>query len=186
VSGALDRARAPRPEDRDLLRQRALLLARRDRPRADAEGMTAVLFELGSERYVLDAAVVLQVGVLRELTPLPGAVPPLLGVTYWRGQVLTVLDLRGPLGVQVRGLTDMGRLIVVEGPDHAFGILADAVTDMLEVPSAGVRAVQGRDDGDASLLGGVLDDATLVLDAAELVHRFGTRRVKRSTGGRGG
>jgi purine-binding chemotaxis protein CheW len=173
----LAEARAPRSEDRDTLRRRAAALARVHAAEAEADTVTVLVFELGGERYGIDAAAVLQVTPLRELTPLPGAAPPLLGVTYWRGRVLTVFDVRGPLGVRVRGLTDLGRLIVVEGETHDFGILADRATDMATLDAGTLRPLDTRPGADEVLIRGITDDAMLVIDEDALRRRLGAART---------
>jgi purine-binding chemotaxis protein CheW len=185
TAAGLEAARAPRPEHRDLLRRRALHLARVAAAPAGGDIITALVFEFGEGRYAVDAAAVLQVAPLRDLTPLPGAALPLLGVTYWRGQVLTVLDLREPLGVRVRGLTDMGRLIVFGGHSHDFGILADTVRDMIDVDLSQLRPVEAHAARDDALVRGMTDDAVLVIDAATLLRTYGATR-RGTTVGRGG
>jgi purine-binding chemotaxis protein CheW len=185
ATGDLNRGRAPRAEHREVLRRRAVALARKPRAPIEGDFMTALLFEYGDARYAVDAAAVLQVTPLRDLTPLPGAALPLLGVTYWRGQVLTVFDLRGPLGVRVRGLTDMGKLIVLDGPHHDFGILADRVPDMRLVDVGALRPAEARAGRDGALLRGMTDDAVLVIDAATLLRTFGAAHSG-PTMGRGG
>jgi purine-binding chemotaxis protein CheW len=181
----LNRQRAPHAEHRAVLRGRALALARTPPAPVEGEFITALVFEFGNARYAVDAAAVLQVTPLRDLTPLPGATLPLLGVTYWRGQVLTVFDLRGPLGVQVRGLTDMGKLIVLDGTGHDFGILADRVSDMTPIDIGSLRPVESRGGRDSALLRGMTDDAVLVIDAATLLRTYGEVQTG-PTEGRGG
>jgi chemotaxis signal transduction protein len=74
-----------------------------------------------------------QVAVLLELTPLPGASAPLFGITHWRGDVLTLLDLRAALGAHAGGVTDLSRIIVAGRADRRFGMVVDAVVEMAEV-----------------------------------------------------
>jgi purine-binding chemotaxis protein CheW len=178
----LTAGRAPRDADREVLRRRAAALARVPARGRAQELVPMIVFELGRERYALDAAVVLQVTPLRELTPLPAAAAPLLGVTYWRGSVLTVFDVRGLLGVRVRGLSDLGRLIVLEGHSHDFGILADAATDVQDVDLVALRALERRPGADDTLLRGITDDALLVLDEDALRRRLGAARSAQPAG----
>lgn len=172
--GEWDQARAPREEHRELLSARATELARVPRGERRGAAVPAVVFALGDERYALDMAAVLQVEVLRELTPLPGAAAPLFGVTQWRGEVLTVLDLRTVLGARVRGVTDLGRILVLNGADRTFGILADRVTDMVEVHADRLKPLPHEPGRARSLLRGMTDDAVFVIDEAALLERYGT------------
>jgi purine-binding chemotaxis protein CheW len=181
-------ARAPLPEHRELLRARAARLARVPAPERDVATFEAVVFSVGGESFALAASCVLQVAVLRELTPLPGAPVPLFGVTHWRGDILTVLDLREPLGVSTRGIADMARLLVIGGPERTFGVAVDRVTEMVAVAPTQLRPLPAAAAARASLLLGMTESGVLVVDAAALVDRYG--RVRRSAGrtheGRGG
>lgn len=183
--GDLVEARAARQEHRDLLRARAAALARVPRGERRAAAFTAVVFTLGDERYALALAPVLQVAVLRELTPLPGAAEPILGVTEWRGDVLTVLDLRPVVGAAVQGVTDLGRIIVLDGPGRTFGILAHRVSDMVEVHAERLKPLPREPGQERSLLRGMTDDGMLVMDDNLLLERYGTVASVR-TRGRGG
>lgn len=177
----LARDRAPREEHRELLRRRAASLARvprEDRPR---DVFAAIVFSLGGEQWALAAASVLQVFVLRELTPLPGATAPLFGMTQWRGGLLVLLDLREELGIRAPGLTDLGRVLVVEGRDHPVGIVADATSDMIEIDTAGIRSMPGST---GRLVRGMLDTGVVVLDADALLDLYGGRRpITHASGG---
>jgi purine-binding chemotaxis protein CheW len=171
--GELAGARAPLPEDVALLRQRAAQLARAPTIVGDTPRTRSLVFRLGGEDYALASAVTLQVAVLRELTPLPRGAAPLFGVTHWRGEVLTILDLREVLGARVRGVTDLSRVVVIDGTDRVFGIIADAVTDMIDIDEEDVRPLPAE-DGRGSLLRGMTGTGVLVVDADALVARYGT------------
>jgi purine-binding chemotaxis protein CheW len=173
---ALRAGRAPAAEDVALLRRRAALLARAvAQPQARAR-LQVVLFVLAGERYALDATLILRVLTLRELTPLPGAAPPLFGVTQWRGSVLTLLDLRPVLGATAPGLSDMRRVIVLEGAGREFGIVVDEVSNMDELDTDAVMPISERGEGqDESLVGGITQDGIFVIDGARLLSRYGSK-----------
>lgn len=167
------RARAPAPEHVQFLRQRSAELAEREAEIAVVATEPFVTFRLADEDFALAARVVVQVGVLRELTPLPGAPPPWFGVTHWRGDALVVLDLREMLGARTRGITDLSRIIVVEGPDHDFALIADAAHEIRSLDAEQIHAPLGRNARAPELIRGVTPDAITVLDAERLVQRFG-------------
>lgn len=169
-----DAARAPRPEHHRLLKRRAAALARVPPGEGGENVLPMVMFTLGDETYALDARVVLQVVVLRELTPLPSAPAPLFGVTQWRGDVLTILDLRAALGVNVRGVTDLARVVVVNGHDRVFGILADAAREVMDIGIEAIRPLRAADAERGSLLDGITDDGVLIIDSTALLRAYGT------------
>jgi purine-binding chemotaxis protein CheW len=165
-------ARAPLSRNVELLRRRAAALARVPRREVSTSTVNAVLFKLGQEQYAIEAARVLEVAALRDLTPLPGAPPPLLGLTHWRGEVLTVLDLRAVLGVRTQGLTDLRRLIVVAGRRRAFGILADQAREIIAIDTSLLQRARDRDE-QTDLIAGMTDDAVLMIDADALARLHG-------------
>lgn len=174
---SLEEARAPRTEHVDVLRARASALARAPRTFAQAERgdvSRAIVFSLGNERYALATRHVLRVEVLNELMPLPGAAAPLYGLTQWRGDLLTLLDLRSVLGAGSRGIVDLGRMIVVEGPARRFGILVERLLDIATLDDRRLSALARDESREPSLLLGITDDAVLVIDDDALITRHGT------------
>lgn len=170
--GSLDLSRAAvaipgSPEARAVLDARARALAR---PLAAAPtGQLDVLtFELARERYGIESRYVQAVFPLRQISPLPGASAPIHGVTGWRGDLLTVLELRAMLGLPLDSLNDLARVIVLGHPRPVFGILADAVHTIVPVELAGLHPVTSG--AHQKYLRGVTADALLILDATELLH----------------
>jgi purine-binding chemotaxis protein CheW len=168
---AVNERRAPAPVHRGLLRERAARLARVPHAGDATDAFLALRFRLGGEIFVIEATHVMQVGVLRELAPLPGASAPLFGVTHWRGSVITVLDLRARLGVVTTGLTDLGRLVILDGESAVFAFLADAVLDMVRISARDVQPLHGGESR-SSLLRGMTADGALVIDDAALRSVF--------------
>jgi len=178
--------RAPAPEHLAELRRRAAALARdqgRWRTGREADAFTAVVFRLAGSQYGIDASCVLRVLTLRELTPLPGAAAPLFGVTHWRGDVLTLLDVRPLLGAPTDGLTDLGRVLVLDGADRKFGIVADAVDDLAEIRQDRIRPLPHEDGNGESLLQGMTEDGIFIIDAERILARYGA--IRRRTRGMG-
>lgn len=116
-------------------------------------GIDHVVVRLGGGRYGVSAPDVAEVIPLPRTTRLPGAPGWVLGVANWRGHVLPLVDLRPLLQVPVLPLPSSARVVVVAVDDVEVGLVAEAVTGLVEVPDA-------------------LDAApvTLVGDAAELVR----------------
>jgi purine-binding chemotaxis protein CheW len=185
MSESLKAARLAVPGDVDVLRKRAAELARVPAAGRMSQAMPAVIFELADERYAIDARIVLQVHVLRELTPLAGARPPLFGVTHWRGMVLTILDLRAELGVSSKGVTDLSRVLVIDGGRQPFGILADAARDFIDLAQTTVRPLGAEEASARTLLRGITDDAVMVMDT-DAVLAAGRAVAASDDMGRGG
>lgn len=158
---------------RQVLEERARALARPAAPPPAGDTLELMTFAFDNEVYALESRYVTAVFRLTDLSPLPGARPPVFGVTSWRGELLTILDLRAALGLSVAALNDLSRVIVLGKDRPAFGILADAARDLVTLPA---REVLDPPDGIAAqreYLRGVTADAVLVLDAVKLLQVHG-------------
>ena len=155
---------------RELLEERARALARPAAPPPAGDTLELLTFALANEVYAVESRYVAAVFRLTGLSPLPGAEPPVFGVTAWRGELLTILDLRATLGLSVAALNDLSRVIVIGEDRPACGILADAVHELIRLPAAEVRQPPERAAAQREYLRGVTADAVLVLDAEHLLR----------------
>lgn len=160
----------PPERERQVLEERARALARPATPPTVGGTIEAITFALANEVYALESRYVVEVFRLAELALLPGAEPPVFGVTAWRGELLTILDLRQVLGVPVAALNDLSRVIVLGAERPAFGILADAVRELVTLDAAAVREPPEGVAAKREYLRGTSDDAVLVLDAEQLLQ----------------
>ncbi|MEK7474557.1 MAG: chemotaxis protein CheW [Candidatus Coatesbacteria bacterium] len=156
---------------REIMEERARRLAR---PAAEVRGsgdtLEIVVFGLASERYAVENRYVREVVRLADLAPVPGAPEFMAGVTNLRGEILAVVDLRRFFGVPARGITDTSRVVVLGADEAEFGVLADAVGEVVSVrpeeildPLAPAGGVGGE------YLRGVTKDGLIVLDGAALL-----------------
>lgn len=154
--------------ERELLERRARALARP--PAAPAiRTIELVTFALGGETYGIESRYVVEVLRPTEVSRLPGAEPPLSGITTWRGSLLNVVDLRPILGISTGEMDSLCRLVVLGEDRPAFGMLADKVYDLLAVlPSAVLVPPEGV-GRNREYLQGVTSDAVIVLAADKLL-----------------
>jgi chemotaxis signal transduction protein len=110
---------------------------------------------------------------LAALAVLPGATPPLFGVTAWRGELLTILDLRVPLGLSRAALNDLGYVLVLGESHVAFGVLADTARGIVTLASSEVRPLSEGAAERGEYLRGITPEAVLVLDGRALLQSFG-------------
>jgi purine-binding chemotaxis protein CheW len=158
---------------RSVLEERARTLARPAAPPMESNSIGAVVFVLGDERYAIESRYVVEVARLSELARLPGAKPPVVGIAAWRGGPLPVLDVRPLLGLSANGLNDLGQMIVLGQSRAAFGILADAVHDLVVLRPSEVREPPEGVAVEREYVRGVTGDALLVLDAGKLLRLHG-------------
>lgn len=153
-----------------LLERRAAALATPARASASAALLEAVVFRLGPETYALESAYVFAVFRLTELARVPGAPPPVHGVTLWNGELITVVDVRGVLGISATALNDLARVIVVGADRPAFGMLADLVEGIRRFPPEALHAAGTAAGAATGYVTAMTTDAVLVLDAERLLH----------------
>lgn len=157
-----------------ILQARARALARPAAAAPHADAIEVVTFAVAREQYAVESRHVVATFRVAAITPLPGARPPVVGLTAWRGDVLTLLDLRRLVGGSATGLDDLGHVIVLGGRHVLLGVLADVVHGLarlapdalLPVPAARARAAHAP-----TLLRGITRDAMLLLDADALLAR---------------
>jgi purine-binding chemotaxis protein CheW len=161
-----------------ILRARARALAQPPPPAAPSTMLELLEFRLASERYALETRHVQNVHPLRELTPLPCTPPFVLGIVNVRGRILPVFDLKKFFELPEQGLTDLHRIILVQGNDLELGLLADVIVGVRSVaadslqPSlptlTGIRADYLKGIGEEGLV--VLDIDRILSDPKIIVH----------------
>lgn len=94
---------------------------------AQQEEWVGVAFRVGNVRLVSARQEVREVLVWPGVTSLPGAKPWLLGLANVRGQLLPITDLSSFFGGEPTVLGRSTRVVVVNHPDIAVGLLVDEV-----------------------------------------------------------
>ncbi|MDP4004874.1 chemotaxis protein CheW [Methylobacterium sp. NEAU K] len=145
-------ARGPRPRtERDLRAERAAALARRGAAAARSEeGADHLVCTCGGERYGLPLAAVAQVLPMRPCTPMPGAMPALIGLIALSGRIVGVLGLARALGrpqPSSEAGPDAGHLVVLRATQSQTQPIALAVDRVLGIVRAPGSAAGGLPDG---------------------------------------
>lgn len=167
----LDAAREHTPEDVGrILRERAKALAKplaEPAPRGDTLELLA--FSLAGERYAIEAASVLEVVLLRDLTPVPCTPPVILGVVNHRGRILPVIDFRRLFDLTGQEVGEKRWVVVVEAEKMTFGIGAEAVMGTIQIQASDLapppRSLAGDRQG---FIRGVTGEMVVVLDLETL------------------
>lgn len=157
-----------------ILRARARELARPAVAEASGDEREIITFALGGDRYGVESHRLREVFRPRDLALLPGAEPPLYAVTPWRGGLLTILDLRGMLGLRGTGITDLSHVLVLGAERTSLGVLIHTVHEIVRFEEDALVQPPARRSlqGDEPLLG-MTREGVLVLDAAMLLQRYG-------------
>ena len=130
-----------------------------------------VTFEVGGARYAIQASHVLEVFLLRELSYLPGAPEPALGVTPWRGDLLYLIRLRDRESVEEKRSAGGLRVIVLDSAGGPLGMLVDGVSDLTPIAVEAIHPLPANSA--AAHTRGITADGTLVLNGTELLDTLG-------------
>lgn len=139
---------------------------------ASSVNTTSVLVaRLGDERASIALDHIIEVYRSGELTPIPGAQTPVIGVIAWRGRVLTVLDIAHTRTRAIE-MTEATRILVLGQRTASFGIIADEVEDVQDLNAQEAVPIENISPSRREFVRGVTADALVVLDAAALIARF--------------
>jgi purine-binding chemotaxis protein CheW len=122
-----------------VLRERAIAL-RQAVAEEDVEFKRFVTFALGNEKYATDGSRVEKVLLVPEIVPVPGTVDHFAGMMNYAGDILWVLDVKKLLGLAASLAGNDERVVVLNHHGAKFGFLADAVFDVMNVPTSAIRS----------------------------------------------
>jgi purine-binding chemotaxis protein CheW len=104
---------------------------------AAAEDMLQfVTFTLNEEEYAVDILSVQEINRIIEITRVPNAPPHVEGVINLRGKVIPVINLRRKFGFPETEHRDSSRIIIMDIRGITTGVIVDAVSEVLRIPSS--------------------------------------------------
>jgi purine-binding chemotaxis protein CheW len=167
----IDQEFSPDPgEHQERLQQRTREWARNVEETRPDSLIELLSFTLGEELYAIETLHVGAVLPLPHFTPLPGTPPFVLGIVNVRGHIVSVLDLRVFFELPIEGLSDKNYLVVLRNQDMEFGLLADRIRGIEQIPRDSLQAGLANLTGiRANYLLGVTAEQTTVLDGARLL-----------------
>lgn len=172
ASAALEMVVQPDPEHtRQVLRERANRLAREAAtPETAGEHIEVVEFVLAQEHYAIETCHVRDVYPLEQLTPVPCTPPFVLGIVNLRGEFLSIIDIKKFFDLPDKGLTDLNKVIVLDGEAMRFGILADLIVGVRRIATADIQASLPTLTGiRMEYLRGVTPGRTIILDGEKIL-----------------
>lgn len=105
-----------------------------ERPTAAAsEGKQYLTFLVGEEHYGVDILKVQEIKGYTAVTKIPNTPEYLKGVLNLRGTIVPIVDLRTKFGMGPTEPTPFTVVVVVTVQERVMGLLADAVSDVLEI-----------------------------------------------------
>jgi purine-binding chemotaxis protein CheW len=172
AQAALEQRLTPAADEKqEILKARAKALAWEPGAKKTAgTDLEVVEFLLAYERYAVQVAYVREVYPLKELTPLPGAPPFVLGMINVRGRILSVIDLKKFFDLPEKGLTDLNKVIILRSDKLEFGILADVILGARAIPLDDIQPSLPTLTGiREEYLKGVTAERIVILDGEKLL-----------------
>lgn len=153
-------------DDKQILRARAQQLARPLQSDIVEEVLLELLeFRLANESYALETRYVQEVYPLKDLAPMPCAPTFVLGMVNVRGNITPVIDIKKFFNLPDKGLTDLHRIILVQGNDIEFGLLADVIVGVRSIAADSLQPPMPTLTGiHSDYLKGVTEEYLVVLD----------------------
>jgi purine-binding chemotaxis protein CheW len=158
-------------ERRRILHDRAGQLAREpERKDEDARMIEVIEFVLAYERYAFESSFVREVHPLKNFTPLPCTPPFVLGIMNVRGQIISIVDLKRFFDLPDKGLADLNRVIILQGENIAFGVLADSIIGATSLNENDLQPSLPTLTGvREKYLKGLTREGTVILEAAAIL-----------------
>lgn len=143
--------------------------------------MQVVIFQLNDQTYGIDITAVMEIIRMEEITKLPRTPEFIEGIINLRGTVIAVLDLRKRFGLPTQEVTSDSRIIIVQVADVTFGMIVDAVQEVLRVPTSTIEPAPPMVGGvDAAYLQGIalLEERLIILlDQTRILYRHETEQL---------
>ncbi len=169
------------PEEREVFVQRAnRYLKRGDRGESAADALLQIaVVSFGKELFAIHLGAVLEFGELKTPTRVPCTPEHIVGCMNLRGEVLTLVDIRGalnlPTGARARG----NKVMLARFGEVQLGVVLEDVLDILAVPRSELRATPSATHArgtDRNFIEGVLpygERFASLLDLERLITQSG-------------
>lgn len=129
---------------------------------ADDEVYKLLIFRFGKEQYGIDVDVVTGVRPVDKITRVPGVPSYYRGVINVRGQIISVLDLRRFLGLEISD-SPASELVLIQADNLSLALLTDRVEEVQWVARDTVESIDMR------FARGVTANRLVILDTAYLL-----------------
>ena len=109
----------------------------------EADEMTSLaVAEISGEFYAFELDYVREFFEVQEITPVPCCPAKIIGNVNLRGDVVTVIDVRGQLNLPSEDRIAKGKVIIAQTDEMTVGVLVDALHGVTYLPSAEVTSLR--------------------------------------------
>jgi purine-binding chemotaxis protein CheW len=106
-----------------------------DTSTAGEQVLQLVTFTLRNEEYAVDILNVQEINRITEITQVPNSPSYVEGVINLRGKVMPVINLRKKFGFEDKETDDTSRIIIMDIKGVTNGLVVDAVSEVLRIPT---------------------------------------------------
>jgi purine-binding chemotaxis protein CheW len=104
------------------------------------DGNQYLTFTLGQEEYGVEILKVQEIKGYSAITPIPNTPSYIKGVMNLGGTIIPVVDLRAKFGMVATEYNQFTVIIVVRVGAKVMGVIVDAVSDVLNIPTTDIQA----------------------------------------------
>lgn len=126
------------PQEQAVFRERARSLAQVLESQEQDEMPPLAVVRLGGELFGIDLQAIREFADLRSVTPVPCCPAHIVGQMNLRGDLITLLDIAGALGLPPTPGKANRKVVVVNSAELGAGVLVDEVLDVLSLRAADV------------------------------------------------
>lgn len=92
-----------------------------------------VIFKLDKEYYGISINNVISIEKMQGSTRIPNGPNYVKGVINLRGEVITLIDLRGKLNMETKEIDNNSRIMVVSHEEIMAGLIVDSSSEVIEI-----------------------------------------------------
>lgn len=107
-----------------------------------------VIFKLNKEYYGIPIDKVISIEIMQKSTRIPNAPKYVKGVINLRGEVVSLIDLRQKLGMELSEVSNNSRIIVVSDDDIFAGLIVDSSSEVMEINSDSIDNPPNTNEND--------------------------------------
>jgi len=138
---------------------------------ADALKDNYLIFSIGSESYGIEVRHVTEIVGIQHITTVPELPMYIKGLINLRGSVIPVMDVRLRFGKEPKEYTDRTCIIVVNVKSMSFGLIVDAVSEVLSIPEEDIvdPPMSEMNNGFVKGIGKVNNGVKLLIDCKKIL-----------------
>ena len=125
-------------QEKAIFRERARSLAQPSESQDQAGLLPLAVVRLGEEFFGIELQGIREFAELRSVTPVPCCPEHVVGQMNLRGDLITLMDVAGALGLKSARISAGHKVVVLNSPELRAGVLVDEVLDVLTLRAADV------------------------------------------------